>query len=149
MQYDIKPLKEICDYEQTALSLCNDNLQQQTKFWHLNSHKKVSACLYIPTRNDYIVSQNIGISKVTGSLCAERATIATAVSKYPDLSMEELTDLFIIGIKNPLLPCGVCCEWLHKINPCMNLYTVKGDDLVRISLKDYYGDESILEKCDD
>lgn len=63
-----------------ALSLCNDNLRQQTKLWHLNSCKKVAACLYIPTRNDFIVSQNIGISKVIGSLCAERSAIATTVS---------------------------------------------------------------------
>lgn len=149
MPCDVKSLEKICDYEQTALSLCNDNLRKQTKLWHLNSCKKVAACLYIPTRNDYIVSQNIGISKVTGSLCAERAAIAAAISKYPDLSMEELTDLFIIGTQNPLLPCGVCCEWLHKINPCMNLYTIKGNELVKINLKDYYGDESILEECDD
>ena len=146
MQYKMKNLSEINACEQHALSLCKENLSKQTEQWHLNSPRKVSACLYIPTRNEYVVSQNIGISKVTGSLCAERAAVATAVSKYPDLKMEELTDLFIVGTSNPLLPCGVCCEWLHQINPYMHLYAIKEDCLVKVSLKDYYGDESFLER---
>ena len=130
------------------MKLCKDKLNTQTEQWHLNSPTKVAACFYIPSRKDYVVSQNIGISKVTGSLCAERAAVALAVSKYPDLKMNELTDLFIIGEYVPLLPCGVCCEWLNKINPQMNLYTVKDRSLIKIRLDHYYGDKSIFERTD-
>lgn len=122
-----------------------DSIKLQTDTWHLNSPKKVCACIYLPTREDYIVGQNIGISKVTGTLCAERSAVAAAVVKYPDLRFQEITDIFVLGEGNPTLPCGICCEWLYKINPDINIYTLKDDGVLKINISNYYGDEATID----
>lgn len=130
-------------YEEKMIQLATNCLESQTNLWHINSPKKVACCIYLKIKNDFIVAQNIGISKVTGSFCAERSAITVAVAKYPDLKFDEITDIFIIGENNPILPCGVCCEWLYKINPLMNLYTLKQDKVVKVKLLDYYIGDSI------
>lgn len=59
--------------------------------------------------------------------------------------MREVTDILVLGEVNPILPCGVCCEWLFKVNRNVNLYARKGEDLLKIKILDYYGDESMIE----
>lgn len=126
---------------------CLESLTHQTDIWHTNSLKKVAACLFVPHYNEYFVSQNIGISKVTGSSCAERNAIIAAITIHPEIEKDKFTDLFILSESGTILPCGVCCEWLSKINKNMNLYTVYGDkNIVRINLQTYYGDETELER---
>ena len=136
---------DMSEQEKQMLRAAVDHLRMQTDHWHTNSPKKVAASIFLRQRNDCIVAQNIGISKVTGTQCAERSALAVALSKYPDLAMQEITDILILGETNPILPCGVCCEWLYKINSDMNLYTMKGEDLLKIKISDYYGDESKIE----
>lgn len=65
-----------------------ENLLKQTEVWHRTSKKKVAAGMYIQKYDDYIVAQNVGLSLVTGSICAERALIVSAVAKYPDLKID-------------------------------------------------------------
>lgn len=151
--YEIKKVYEnisiynINNFEKQMLKKCKDSLELQSPIWHQNSSKKVSACIYISKRDEYVTGQNIGISKVTGSLCAERSAVAAAISKFPDLEFNEIDNLFVLGDKNPLLPCGVCCEWLYKINPNMSIYAFnsKDNNLIKIKLLHYYGDENTIE----
>ena len=144
-RYELIDMCNTVEYQRKMIILAKRCIKSQTNTWHLNSSKKVACCIYLPNRDDYIIAQNIGISYVTGSLCAERAAVAIAVSKYPDLQFEEITNIFVLGEKNPLLPCGVCCEWLYKINPQMQLYTLKDDKLLKINIANYYGDEHTIE----
>ena len=134
-------------YLRTMFSKCVSSLGEQTDIWHINSSKKVAACIYLDTKDDYITAQNIGISKVDGSSCAEKNAIITAVSKYPEIEMNEFKYLFVLSEKGKILPCGVCCEWLTKLNPAMNLYTVYDDKhFIKIRLNTYYGDEIEIER---
>lgn len=142
--YSIIKRNEFSEQEQKMLAVASRNLISQTDKWHLNSPKKVAACVYIENRNKYVVAQNIGLSKVTGTQCAERSVIAVALSKFPDLQMHEITRMLIIGDCNPILPCGVCCEWLFRINPDMKLLTLKDGELLQICISDYYGDENTI-----
>ena len=121
------------------------NLEEQSKVWHRTSSKKVSAGVFIKRKNDYIVAQNIGLSLVTGSLCAERALVAAVVSKYPDISFTDFEWILVMGESGPLVPCGVCAEWLLKINPNMKLYMVKGDSFIEYGLKELLREESYFE----
>lgn len=143
--YTIIRKADFTTHEQKMLEVAFYNLDAQTDIWHLNSPKKVVACLYIKDRDEYVVAQNIGLSKVTGTQCAERSVIAVALSNFPDLQMHEITEILIIGQSNPILPCGVCCEWLFKINPNMKLLTLKDEELMHICISDYYGDENTIE----
>jgi len=64
---------------------------------------------------------NTEMSIVTGSICAERAAIVHARSRRPFLKIEDLAAVACITIpedgkdRNPLWPCGVCMEWVQKI----------------------------------
>lgn len=144
--YQLIKSDKLLDFQKMMLYNARNCLVSQTETWHINSPKKVACCIYIKRYDDYITTQNIGISNVTGSLCAERSAISVAVAKFSDLSFNDITDLCVIGESNPLLPCGVCCEWLYKINPNMNLYTLKNDMLMKINISDYYGDEATIER---
>ena len=121
------------------------NLEEQSKIWHRTSSKKVTAGIYIKRKNDYIIAQNIGLSLVTGSLCAERALVATVVSKYPDVSFEDFEWILVMGESGPLVPCGVCAEWLLKINSNMKLYMAKGNAFIEYELKELLREESYFE----
>jgi cytidine deaminase len=85
---------------------------------------------------------NTEMSIVTGSICAERAAIVHARSKNPSFKITDLKAVACITIpedstdRNPLWPCGVCSEWLTKIqakNPNFTMYaysSVKMEQIV-------------------
>lgn len=114
---------ELPKHIQEMFAHATASLKLQTEVWHINSPKKVCACLYLEREKQFILGQNIGISKTTGSICAERAAIITAVSLYPNISGKEINELCICGEYSPIFPCGVCAEWLHKVNPGMMIYS--------------------------
>ena len=119
---------------------CKNCINEQNIKWHINSPKRVAACVFL--NGKYITEQNIGISKVTGSICAERNAISKAISLFPDVEPESISQMFVLGESGTLLPCGVCCEWLNKINPNMDLFTEFGEEYyLRVKLSEYYGDE--------
>jgi cytidine deaminase len=77
---------------------------------------------------------NTEVSIVTGSICGERAAFVHARSRRPELRMQELVAVACITVplasengldRNPLWPCGVCMEWVQKIqakNPKFRMY---------------------------
>ena len=84
---------------------------------------------------------NTEMSIVTGSICAERAAVVHARSRRPNLRIEELAAVACITIpadgldRNPLWPCGVCMEWVQKIqakNPDFRMYAFSSIKMERI-----------------
>ena len=144
--YEELNLEDLKTNEKRAIELARGYIGKQTNIWHINSPKKVSTALYVERLDKFFLGQNIGISKVTGTLCAERAAIANMVSNFPYIELNDLKVLAIVSEKNPILPCGVCCEWLYKMNPDMILLTLneKSTKVIKILLRDYYGDERLL-----
>lgn len=136
------------EYLSRMYNECNNLLKIQNSKYHLISSKRVSACVRLD--DEYITEQNVGISKVTGSLCAERNAILKVISLKPGVTPERICQLFVLGESGTLLPCGVCCEWLNKINPDMDIFTEFGEEFfLRVKLREYYGDEknmSLIEK---
>lgn len=118
-----------------------ESLLKQTEVWHRTSKKKVAAGMYIQKYDDYIVAQNVGLSLVTGSICAERALIVSAVAKYPDLKMKDISWIFVLGESGCIAPCGVCLEWLRKVNENLTLYTEKDGQLVEFKVNDVLKEE--------
>jgi cytidine deaminase len=86
---------------------------------------------------------NMEVSMPTGSLCAERCAISSALSSNLCLSRSDLIMLGVLSVViheneeqlnhssvdvalNPLSPCGACMEWLRKIaetNPDFRIVT--------------------------
>eukprot|EP00388_Colpodella_angusta_P006762 GDKJ01019696.1.p1 GENE.GDKJ01019696.1~~GDKJ01019696.1.p1 ORF type:complete len:846 (+),score=192.80 GDKJ01019696.1:31-2538(+) len=92
-------------------------------FWHRKSKKIVLAVLMIEresNRGHYELfrGMNTEVSLPSGSSCAERAAISAAATKYPDLKRCEMKAIATIDPDdnlNPIDPCGVCDEWLKKV----------------------------------
>ena len=72
---------------------------------------------------------NLEVSLPTGSLCAERNAIGSALIDNPNLKRENILSIAILslGKKGPTIgPCGACQEWLKKVtmvNPDLSILT--------------------------
>jgi len=100
-------------------------------WFHRKSYRLVLSMLRIknPSTENYefIRGINSEISLPTGSICAERAAIAAARSRFPNLNRSHFYAIAVIdyplldeqqrplrAISNPLGPCGACREYLYK-----------------------------------
>jgi cytidine deaminase len=111
-------------------------------FWYRKSDKPVLAVLEIQTEQgpEYIRSCNLEVSLPTGSLCAERNAIGTALSRFPDLRRKQVRRVAILSLAgiHPLLPCGACREWLQKVrevNPGFEIITFEDDLLQKVHIQ--------------
>ena len=94
-------------------------------FWHRKSKKIVLAvvALNVPgtAQLTFVRACNLEVSMPSGSLCAERNAIGTALSMYPTAHRKDFRGVAVLSLTsgednlNPLPPCGVCSEWLEKI----------------------------------
>mmetsp|Transcript_69104 Transcript_69104/g.183980 ORF Transcript_69104/g.183980 Transcript_69104/m.183980 type:complete len:198 (-) Transcript_69104:303-896(-) len=78
----------------------------------------------IDSELQFVRGCNLEVSMPSGSLCAERNAIGTALSMYPDVERKDFCGVAVLSLTpaaegddnlNPLPPCGVCSEWLEKI----------------------------------
>ena len=94
-------------------------LQQRTKahdpFWHRKTKKIVLAVVALNTPNgpEFVRGCNLEVSMPSGSLCAERNAIGSAVAMYPDIAREDFRGVAVLSLTdegagnlNPLPPCG-------------------------------------------
>lgn len=90
-------------------------------FWWRKSKQKVLSLLMVRGPDGaprFHRGCNLEVSMPTGSLCAERNVIGTALALDPGLQRWEILAVAVLGLSNdanPLDPCGVCAEWLAKI----------------------------------
>ena len=92
-------------------------------FWLRKSQKPVLAVLEVERPDgtrEYVRGMNLEVSMPTGSLCAERNAIGTALAQRPGLMRREIRRVAVLSAYpgstlNPLPPCGACREWLLKI----------------------------------
>lgn len=95
------------------------------------THTRVVALLDMKTSEDppfRLFGRNFELSQPTGAMCAERSAIAAALAAHPDLGRGDKKSLFerfeLIAVlgdpenksrQNPCPPCGVCSEWIDKL----------------------------------
>ncbi len=78
---------------------------------------------------------NLEVSLPTGSLCAERNAIGTALVDRPTLRRQDIEAVAIVGMdeaQDRLGPCGACQEWLRKVsevNPGLQILTFNGPSM--------------------
>ncbi len=74
---------------------------------------------------------NLEVSLPTGTLCAERNAIGSALVALPTMERSDIQAVAVLGLKDgsPRLgPCGACTEWLKKMaeaNPDLRVITFK------------------------
>ena len=114
-------------------------------FWHRKSKKMVLAVVALDTGDGltFVRACNLEVSMPSGSLCAERNAIGTALSMYPRCSRADFKGVATLSLTegegnlNPLPPCGVCSEWLEKIvevQPNFRVVTFSCQDLTYVNL---------------
>ena len=82
---------------------------------------------------------NLEVSLPTGTLCAERNAIGTALSNFPQLERKDILALSVLALKegpaSRLGPCGACAEWIRKVaevNPEIRIITFKDSSMKRV-----------------
>ena len=99
-------------------------------YFHRKGKKEVLAVLIVKdsmgvegVRNHLCAIRgiNLEVSLPTGSLCAERNAIGSALVRFPQLKREDLQAVAVLSLDSvlcengPLGPCGSCDEWLKKM----------------------------------
>ena len=125
-----------------------------TRLWHRKSGKVVGAAIGVgaPEAFRVFTGVNFELSQPTGSRCAEQIALGSAlVGSAGELRYEDVRMVAVVAgqrverpVPNPLPPCGVCCEMLHKVNESgrqVLLYMLPQGDrshVIRMPLADYY-----------
>lgn len=98
------------------------------RYWHRKSGHVVLAVLGIRHRGRlcFVKGVNSEISLPSGSICAERAAISAALSEHLSLSRRDFFGIAVLSLSNlnPIRPCGVCKEWIKKIEAGAPTFTV-------------------------
>ena len=90
------------------------------RFWLRKTRKPVLAVLMVRRPDGALALHrgcNLEVSMPTGSLCAERNAIGTALAADPSLARRDVVAVAVFAPDgpHPLDPCGACNEWLAKI----------------------------------
>eukprot|EP01071_Lankesteria_metandrocarpae_P007904 Lankesteria_metandrocarpae@DN4814_c0_g1_i1.p1 len=101
-------------------------------FWRRKSGKTVLAVVMIRWQNklQFFRGINSEISLPAGSNCAERAAISAALSSHLGITRGHFEAVAVVdpdvgsNNMNPISPCGVCEEWLKKIQEKSSSFTV-------------------------
>ena len=108
----------------TTISKLNDYIktipESIMQNWQKKSQQVYAAIVVVQTKRglDYVPGVNVEVSLPTGSLCAERSAIASAVAKYPYIEHKDFIEFYVKQIypeNKKAEPCGVCKEWISKI----------------------------------
>lgn len=138
-----EPVKLLVDEMRRFLSEYEQSSPEH--FWHRKSGAVVLAVLLIRLETGLVTvrGMNSEVSLPSGSVCAERAAIAGALSRYLSLSRSDFVSIAVLSQnpsdRNPMKPCGVCREWISKIEEASPTFSV-------ITFSDLNLDE-ILEHC--
>jgi cytidine deaminase len=126
-----------------------DQDHELDSFWLRKTKQPVLSVLLVQKENDskprFFRGINIEVSMPTGSLCAERSAIGSALASDPTLKRKDMKMIAVLSLtlnpedylsvkqssedsativtgtkplvaKNPIAPCGSCMEWLRKIS---------------------------------
>ena len=84
---------------------------------------------------------NLEVSLPTGTLCAERNAIGTALCLLPALERRDICAVAVLSL-DPALPnlgpCGACQEWLKKVievNPKLRIISFADTDATRAAVR--------------
>lgn len=107
-------------------------------FWFRKGQQEVLAALVTRGPDGALLAYrgvNLEVSLPTGSLCAERNAIGTALVAQPTLRRQDIQAVAIVGLdeaQDRLGPCGACQEWLRKVsevNPGLQILTFNGPSM--------------------
>jgi cytidine deaminase len=95
-------VREMKSFHQEIRSILGTNDNDLHRFWLRKTHKPVLAVLLVQMEGDteprLFRGTNMEVSMPTGSLCAERNAIGTALSTHPDLKRHDLKMIAVLAV---------------------------------------------------
>jgi len=128
------------------------NAKDEQLFFHRKGLKEVLCVVVVqdPARRDdseqssawhAIRGVNLEVSLPTGTLCAERNAIGTALCQFPQLQRMDIKAVAVLSLDEKLSklgPCGACQEWLKKVievNPDLRIMSFSAPDADEIFIR--------------
>ncbi|EZG44714.1 hypothetical protein GNI_144500 [Gregarina niphandrodes] len=97
-------------------------------YWHRKSGQVVLAVLLLRIHGKLQTVRGINseLSLPSGSVCAERAAIAAALAQHLSIARSDFVSIAVLAPNNanPIKPCGVCSEWIKKIEEACPTFSV-------------------------
>jgi len=103
----VDEMKKFRDDFTRILSNATEGSNDIHAFWLRKTHKPVIAVLAVETPNGKVKlyrGTNMEVSMPTGSLCAERNVIGTALADNPSLKRQDLKMIAVLAVPNPKQP---------------------------------------------
>jgi hypothetical protein len=119
-----------------------DRPSEEEHFWFRKGRKEVLSVLVLRRPNGELTTLrgvNMEVSLPTGTLCAERNAIGSALAQYPGLKRADLEGVAVLALaadQSWLGPCGACQEWLRKVsevNPSFRVWVFEDARLERMA----------------
>ena len=119
--------------------------RDEQRFWFRKGKQEVLAVVVVshPDTGALVPFRgvNLEVSLPTGTLCAERNAIGSAVAAIPKLERRHIQAVAVLSLKagRPELgPCGACQEWLQKmaeVNPDLRVVTFTDEGLTSVCVE--------------
>lgn len=117
----------------------NHNNHREYIYWFRKGKKEVLAVVVTqdPETKELHAHRgvNLEVSLPTGTLCAERNAIGSALATFPNLERRDVKAVAVLSLADDigprLGPCGACTEWLRKVaevNPDFRVVTFEDYD---------------------
>jgi len=100
-------VSEMKKFRDDFVKILSNNTNEIRAFWLRKTHKPVIAVLAVQTQDDKVKlyrGTNMEVSMPTGSLCAERNVIGTALADNPSLRRQDLKVIAVLAVPNPKQP---------------------------------------------
>ena len=115
----------------------------EANFWFRKGRQEVLATVVVRKPGgglETLRGVNVEVSLPTGTLCAERNAIGSALVQNPGLRRADILAVAVVGLQEGvryLGPCGACQEWLRKVaevNPGLQVIGFEGPALQQPAL---------------
>ena len=128
------------------------NAKDEQLFFHRKGLKEVLCVVIVQDPNQRSQDDQVGswhairgvnleVSLPTGTLCAERNAIGTALCQFPQLQRGDIKAVAVLSLDENLSklgPCGACQEWLKKVievNPDLRIMSFSAPDADEIYIR--------------
>ena len=142
--------KDYLQQRQTRPAVLKRYRKDEEVFFHRKGLKEVLCVVVIKDR--FGVEGSVGklvpirginaeVSLPTGTLCAERNAIGTALCRFPRLERRDIMAVAVLSLEpslSKLGPCGACAEWLAKVqevSPSLRIISFDSPEAIEAFVK--------------
>lgn len=134
-----KVINEMKNFRADFLDTLKGGKNDLSKFWLRKSKKPVLAVLLVQGQNGEQImyrGTNMEVSMPTGSLCAERNAIGTALAADPSLKREDLLMVAVLSVQLPPSPPPLPESCCHPTNEGLDRIMIEVSEKLKLQPRD-------------